>query len=95
MAIEYTLQNNGAYKKTGKTKNFIDYLKDNNYNVIALSTESQHNYGANILELSNGNILVQDKETHEKIPGSIFIPFHEIHKMYGGLHCASNSFLNI
>ena len=94
MAIEYTLQNNGTYKKTGLTKNFIDYLKDNNYNVIPLSTESQHNYGANILELSNGNVLVQDKETHKKIPGSIFIPFHEIHKMYGGLHCSSNSFIN-
>jgi len=92
MAIEYVLQNNGAYKKNGKAKNLVDYLKDNNYNIIVLSNESQHNYGANILELENGTILVQDKETHRKIKGSIFVPFHEIHKMYGGLHCSTNSF---
>jgi hypothetical protein len=94
MAIEYTLQNNGTYKRSGKAKNFVDYLKDNNYNIITLSNESQHNYGANILELDNGKVLVQDLETHKKIKGSIFVPFHEIHKMYGGLHCSSNSFFS-
>lgn len=94
MAIEYTLQNNGTYKKSCKAKNFVDYLKDNNYNVITLSKESQHNYGANILELDNGKVLVQDVETHKKIKGSIFVPFHEIHKMYGGLHCSTNSFVS-
>ena len=94
LAIEYTLQNNGVYKKTSKAKNLFEYLKDNDYNIIKLSTESQHNYGANILELDNGNILVQDKETYKKIKGSIFIPFHEIHKMYGGLHCSTNSFFS-
>ena len=73
-------------------KYLVDYLKDNNYNIISLSNESQHNYGANILELENGKILVQDKETQSKIEGSIFVPFHEIHKMYGGLHCSTNSF---
>ena len=71
-----------------------DYLKDNNYNIITLSNQSQHNYGANILELDNGKVLVQDVETHKKIKGSIFVPFHEIHKMYGGLHCSTNSFIN-
>ena len=94
IAIEYVLQDNGIYKKKGKAKNLIDYLKDNNYNIISLSDESQNNYGANILELENGKILVQDKETHSKIEGSIFVPFNEIHKMYGGLHCSTNSFFN-
>ena len=92
MATEYILQNNGIYKKIGKTKNLINYLKENNYNIIPISTESQHNYGANILELANGKIIVQDTETHRKIKGSIFVPFHEIHKMYGGIHCSTNSF---
>ncbi len=94
LAIEYTLQANGTYKKTSKSKNLFEYLKDNQYNIIKVSTESQHNYGTNILELNNGNILVQDKETYKKIEGSIFVPFHEIHKMYGGLHCATNSFFS-
>ena len=92
VCVEYTLQNNNTYKKTGKVKNFIDYLKDNNYNIITLSEESQNNYGTNILELDNGKILVQDLETYKKIKGSIFVPFDEIHNMYGGLHCSSNSF---
>lgn len=92
LAVEYTQQSNGKYKKTSKEMNLFDYLRENHYHIIPLSTKSQHNYGANLLELSNGSILVQDKETHQKIKGSIFIPFDEIHKMYGGLHCATNTF---
>jgi N-dimethylarginine dimethylaminohydrolase len=91
MAIEYTLQSNGNYKQTSKPASLYNYLKDNNYDVIKVSTKSQHGYGTNLLELNNGTILVQDEETHKKIKNSIFIPFNEIHKMYGGLHCASNT----
>jgi arginine deiminase len=92
MAIEYTLQPNGTYKKTSKHTNLVDYLKDKKYDIITVSTKSQHNYGTNLLELSNGTVIVQDEETHKKINNSIFIPFNEIHKMYGGLHCSTNSF---
>lgn len=91
MCVEYTLQTNGVYKKTSKPLSLYEYLQEKNYTIFKVSTKSQHNYGTNILELSNGRILVQDEETHQKIKNSIFIPFHEIHKMYGGLHCASNS----
>jgi arginine deiminase len=91
MATEYTMQSNGSYKKTSETKSLYNYLKDNNYDIIKVSTKSQHGYGTNILELDNGTVLVQDEETHKKIKGSIFVPFNEIHKMYGGLHCASNT----
>lgn len=91
LCIEYTLRPNGTYKKTGSSKSLYDYLKEQNYTIFKVSTQSQHNYGTNILELSNGHILVQDEETHKKIKNSIFVPFHEIHKMYGGLHCSSNS----
>jgi arginine deiminase len=91
MCVEYTLQTNGAYKKSCKPMSLYEYLQENNYTIFKVSTKSQHNYGTNILELSNGRILVQDEETHKKIKNSIFVPFHEIHKMYGGLHCSSNS----
>jgi arginine deiminase len=91
MAIEYTLQSNGTYKQTSKPKSLYNYLNDNNYDIIKVSTKSQHGYGTNLLELNNGTVLVQDEETHKKIKGSIFVPFNEIHKMYGGLHCASNT----
>jgi N-dimethylarginine dimethylaminohydrolase len=92
MVIEYVLQSNGTYKQTTKPTNLFEYLKNNYYNIIKVSTKCQRSYGTNILELNNGNIIVQDKETHKKIKGSIFVPFNEIHKMYGGLHCATNSF---
>lgn len=92
LATEYTRQSNGEYKKTSKEMNLHDYLRENHYNIIPLTTESQYHYGANLLELSNGAVLVQDKETHKKIKGSIYIPFDEIHKMYGGLHCSTNTF---
>lgn len=91
MAIEYTIQSNGKYKQTSNPKSLYNYLKDNNYDIIKVSAKSQHGYGTNLLELNDGTILVQDEETHKKIKGSIFVPFNEIHKMYGGLHCASNT----
>jgi N-dimethylarginine dimethylaminohydrolase len=95
IAIEYTLQSNGTYKKTSNPESLYNYLKNNNYDIIKVSTKSQQNYGTNLLELNNGTILVQDEETHKKIKNSIFVPFYEIHKMYGGLHCASNTIVSV
>lgn len=58
--------------------------------VIAISTESQQRYGCNILTLSNEMVLVQDQESYEKIMVGKMIPFQEVHKMYGGIRCATN-----
>lgn len=88
--IEYIRQPDGTYQQQEQHKRLYEYLIDNRYDVIPLSTESHYKYGCNILELNNGTILVQDEESHKKIKNSIFVEFNEIHNMYGGIHCATN-----
>jgi len=58
--------------------------------VIPISTKSQEKYGCNILELNDGTVLTQDEESTKKIKNSMYVPFNEIHKMYGGIHCVTN-----
>jgi arginine deiminase len=88
--IEYIRQPDGTYQQQEHHKRLYEYLIDNRYDVIPLSTESHYNYGCNILELHNGTILVQDEESHKKIKNSVLVKFDEIHNMYGGIHCATN-----
>jgi len=92
MVIEYIQQDDGTYIQTTQPIRLYEFLINNKYDVIPLSTKSHYNYGCNILELNNGKILVQDEESYKKITNSIYIEFDEIHRMYGGLHCASNTF---
>lgn len=88
---EYILHENGLYYKSGVKDTLFNYLIYNKFNVIPISTRSHYNYGCNILELNNGVVLVQDEESHKKIKNSVLIPFDEIHRMYGGIHCATNT----
>lgn len=88
---EYIQQPNGTYQKTMDRMPFFEYLIKNHFNVIPISTQAQTKYGCNILELSNGTILTQEEESHRKIKNSILVPLDEIHKMYGGIHCITNT----
>lgn len=87
---EYILQSDGRYHSNGIKRSLFSYLIQNNYNVIPISNESHYNYGCNILELDNDVVIVQDKESHKRIKNSVLVPFDEIHRMYGGIHCATN-----
>lgn len=91
IVTEYILQPNGTYVQSGIKRSLFSYLIYNNFNVIPISTESHYRYGCNILELQNGIVLVQDEESHKRIKNSILVPFDEIHRMYGGIHCATNT----
>ena len=91
IVTEYILRDDGTYYPSGVKQSLFSYLINNNYNVIPISTRSHYNYGCNILELDNGIVLVQDEESHKKIKNSVLIPFDEIHRMYGGIHCATNN----
>ena len=91
IVTEYILQEDGSYAPSGIKESLFHYLINNRFNVIPISTESHYHYGCNILELPNGIVLVQDKESHKKIKNSIMIPFDEIHHMYGGIHCTTNT----
>jgi N-dimethylarginine dimethylaminohydrolase len=67
-----------------------EYLEQEGFECISITTKSQENYGCNLLTIGD-KILVQDEESFQKIENSVFIPFDEIHKMYGGIHCATNA----
>jgi N-dimethylarginine dimethylaminohydrolase len=91
IVTEYILQEDGTYVLSGVKESLFSYLIKNHFNVIPISTESHYNYGCNILELHNGVVLVQDEESHKRIKNSILVPFDEIHRMYGGIHCVTNT----
>lgn len=90
IVTEYVLYTNGLYYPTGVKEPLFNYLIHNNFNVIPITTRSHYNYGCNILELTNEVVIVQDEESHKKIKNSVLVPFDEIHRMYGGIHCATN-----
>ena len=79
------------YQKTLEGIPLFEYLINNHFNVIPISSEAQQNYGCNILELDNGVVLTQEEESSRKIKNSIYVPMDEIHKMYGGIHCVTNT----
>lgn len=66
-----------------------EYLDQEGFLVTVMSDECHYRYGCNIVLLPNECVLTQDTESFYKIPGSIFVPFREMHQMYGGLHCAT------
>jgi len=88
--VEYVMQENGLYKRSEEEIPLFQYLIKKGFNVIPISTKSQEKYGCNILELNDGTVLTQDEESTKKIKNSMYVPFNEIHKMYGGIHCVTN-----
>jgi arginine deiminase len=89
--VEYTRKDGNYVKTSFRNTTLYEYLINNNYNVIPISTNSQKHYGCNILDHPNGVVLVQDNESFSKISNSIMVNFDEIHNMYGGIHCATNT----
>lgn len=47
----------GRYRVNREGVEFSQYLKENGYNVIALTREEQLEYGCNVINLGNGNIV--------------------------------------
>lgn len=66
-----------------------DYLVDNGYHVTTLSDRSHYHYGCNVVLLPGGYVLTQDDESSENVERATHVAFSEIHKMYGGIHCAT------
>lgn len=66
-----------------------EYLDEEGFQVTVMSDECHYRYGCNVVLLPNESVLTQDSESFYKIAGSVFVPFGEMHQMYGGLHCAT------
>ena len=86
----------GEYRLYRRNVEFSQYLKNRGFNIIPVSGEDQLNYGCNLLNVGDGNIISIEKNTARKIAlsphfnGTIeFLDFSGVTAMYGGVHCAS------
>ena len=69
------------------------YLVSNGYTVLRVPTASQKKYGCNVLSLNERDVIVQDRWVYDALRACminpIYVEFSEFHKMYGGIHCAT------
>lgn len=86
----------GSYVLSRREVEFSQYIRDQGYSIITVSHEEQLNYGCNVLNLGNGNIISIEKNTARRIASSSdfkgtveFLDFRPVTTMYGGVHCAS------
>lgn len=86
----------GKYVQRRKDIEFSKYVEEQGYNIIPVSGDEQLNYGCNVLNLGDGNIISIQKTTARKIAcsphfnGTVeFLDFSAVTSMYGGVHCAS------
>lgn len=80
----------GRWYKTRSNIHFGRLVYELFSHVIPISTKSQERYGCNILHITEDIVFVQDEESYEKIKEGVYIHFQEVHKMYGGIRCATN-----
>lgn len=68
------------------------FLEQQGYVVHSIPTSSQEHYGCNVLDIGH-MVLCQDQYVHELLQSlnipCMFVHFEEIHKMFGGIRCAS------
>lgn len=65
------------------------YLVDNGYTILEVTDDGQRNYACNVFTLPNEVTIVQDAESMRHVQDGIMVVFNEVHKMYGGVHCAT------
>lgn len=86
----------GGYRLRQERVEFSAYLKQRGFSIIPVSGEEQLNYGCNILNLGNGDVISIEKNTARRIAtspkfeGTVeFLDFTPVTCMYGGVHCAT------
>lgn len=76
-----------------------EYLTGRGYEIIEVDDACQEKYGCNILDIGNNTILTQDEYVTGRLKALgyrvIFVEFDEVHKMYGGIRCASQALRRI
>lgn len=76
------------------------YLTDHcGFELIVVNDASQAKYACNLLDIGYGCVLTQEEFVTQELLArgyhTIFIPFQEVHKMYGGIRCATQSIQRI
>ncbi|CAN8062886.1 unnamed protein product [Agarophyton chilense] len=86
----------GNYVLEMENVEFSQYMIDQGFTIIPITGDEQLNYGCNMLNLGNGDIISIEKKTARRIAcskafeGTVeFIDFKAVTCMYGGVHCAS------
>lgn len=86
----------GDYALRRRGIEFSRYVRDAGYHIIEVSGEEQLNYGCNVLNLGNGDVISIERHTARRIAncphfdGTVeFLDFEGVTCMYGGVHCAS------
>lgn len=83
------------YIETKTNVPFRDYLNTCGLEVIPVNDASQAKYGCNLLDIGMGRVLTQEEHVTQALIArgchAIFVPFSEIHKMYGGIRCATQT----
>ena len=72
------------------------YLTDHcGFELIVVNDKSQEKYACNLLDIGHGCVLTQEEFVTQELLArgyyTIFIPFQEVHKMYGGIRCATQT----
>jgi arginine deiminase len=85
-----------AYAESESKVEFVDFLKKNEFEIIAITEDEQLGYGCNVLNLGNGELISSERlsarkiATHPGFSGTVeYIDFSAVTAMYGGLHCSS------
>lgn len=90
-------ENIGNYVVSEKKIEFYEYLsKYNRLKIIIIPSRLQVNFGCNVLNLGNNQVLCTNEETARLIlqsglytGGIVVVPFDSITAMNGGLHCST------
>jgi arginine deiminase len=90
------LSRRAVYETTVTGIPLAHYLTDYcGYELIVVNDHSQAKYACNLLDIGHGCVLTQEEFVTQELLArgyhTIFIPFHEVHKMYGGIRCATQT----
>ena len=89
----------GGYELAESGQLLSRYMEKNGWKVIPVPTYAQRKYGCNVLDLGNGRVLTQEEFVTNSLVcegiEAIHVPFDEIHKMYGGIRCATQALLRV
>jgi arginine deiminase len=87
------VEGTGTYAALGDKCSLGEYFARCGYEVLPVSRECQRAYGCNLLDLGNNTVVTQDVEVtrmlQERGYRVYFVEFDEVHKMYGGIRCAT------
>lgn len=95
--VDEYVQENGSYKLVKEDVILREYMESHGWTVMEVPTSVQRRYGCNLLYIGEGKVLTQDSYVSEQLASMgyhpICLPFSELHKMYGGIRCATQVLL--